>query len=1482
MEEDLNNQETRSQKTEYEKAVDRLNILHSSLPEAYKHWAIHGETELVVGQLKAATDYTFPEDTWSEDEFNQFKKSFESIGLRVSQPEIVPSVDATPRRYGYIYNPDKLKEETSNSDLVPPYDGLMDINNYVKMAEDAGYPIGAILGKLYSFPESAIRDYLSRKGKSPQEARPGVKITTDSLGDEYYWYYGDPKADVQNRMRLKREYLKYLGSSSRYQKIRRDNDIGASWDKWHDRLPESWKSEENMQTRLKNWTKERKDRNERRARKKIAKAVERDLIKLDSGGQATPEDVLTKTRRARNATEKALEDKNKITLRRKDSITDESFTATLRRGPDGTLVAEEKMDGRVITKAKITAAGKTELTLNRNEPRYRERKANPGIRGNEYYPEGAAETFNLLTSSILKEYHKSEMDESGQEGAKPALEIKITSTSVEQATDMIIENAMKPDGGEEGLRMIADAYKNSLEDPNSNLGSVAETYQRTRRSAQQIDVPAEANKVAAGLDSLREMGKRTKAPEVHVAAGASPEERQQAIRQSLGAEFSQIGDELAGNFLEDAAKARGEHTIEENKARETFSKENFSRNEIRRTAYRLQRLRSGFLDQATEDARRIGGRELAEQVEKKYEDRWKFEEERPNFQATNLVDLDTDQGGEEKSRRIAQSVDKYKEELGFDPGKNKSKIDSLNSLGEDTKNRIFEPVAAIERQIQNRRENLQNAVNAKPEVACRFASEIKELQLKRKQELGNVRVTLAEQRVKLADAKWKEQRENWGKNVMGRKSSVKATVETITAAKEKIASRLNLVKERISSRLSPVVDQAKDTLDKAKEFSADVASQMTQPFVDSIGGTIKDGIRDIKVLKESHHNDVEAVKAKFEMGRIAEHKSVLEQRHALEMWWNRSKQRLADEANILYLKGRTKAGEIVGGAGVKAEAAEKMKKLENARKKLVGLHNADFDKRRENNPHFAVFAKDLESRFTIKEDLRDKTPEEVRKDAKGYQMVKLGEDNFLIWWDGKRIYYEDTDSKAEKVTPKNELKFNEYFDEESRTEIIKRVIDGYEKDHPDEVVERDIKLTTTEPLKKQEQASAEKAAQQATEEEQPKPYKEWSRGMRTHDVVVAEMPNGEKRYFAFWWKERDKKAGWSEVTAEGALIQAYTSDNVDAKTSDEFWAFANKRRNEKIEDWKKQKISATGGYRLLRGDNNEVKVVPRNEWLDAIKKRKEAKKAESNKPQANAVTPATKPATAETGTPEVIPLPANMPVAEEKKSEETPPQTSEKKAETSMTEKQLEHLRYLEFFQPEGNISPGENVSKFKQVAVDAKSAGVKVSTETDSEGNLVMVYINANGSLVSKQMESDSVGLSTGVWGKAELYLPSVITDIKEKMNMGETVISFDKPELALKALEGLQSQVENPGQIAADAAGQTKTAPEPTQPPANTTANEVLEQQPELSKKQLTATEYYEAHVRPAREKLDASSSTEALGEWQRELANYRELLKKEQGTK
>ena len=219
MEEDLNNQETRSQKTEYEKAVDRLNILHSSLPEAYKHWAIHGETELVVGQLKAATDYTFPEDTWSEDEFNQFKKSFESIGLRVSQPEIVPSVDATPRRYGYIYNPDKLKEETSNSDLVPPYDGLMDINNYVKMAEDAGYPIGAILGKLYSFPESAIRDYLSRKGKSPQEARPGVKITTDSLGDEYYWYYGDPKADVQNRMRLKREYLKYLGSSSRYQKI---------------------------------------------------------------------------------------------------------------------------------------------------------------------------------------------------------------------------------------------------------------------------------------------------------------------------------------------------------------------------------------------------------------------------------------------------------------------------------------------------------------------------------------------------------------------------------------------------------------------------------------------------------------------------------------------------------------------------------------------------------------------------------------------------------------------------------------------------------------------------------------------------------------------------------------------------------------------------------------------------------------------------------------------------------------------------------------------------------------------------------------------------------------------------------------------------------------------------------------------------------------------------------------------------------------
>ncbi len=206
--------------------VNKIVRLFEQLPLAYKRYALHQDIMMVLHGLKAATDYSFLGDTFRQDEFDQFKSALVSVGVRVSNPQIDER-----RRFGLLYRPDILRRETISSNLAPPYDGQQDIDEYYNQAVKNGYNDKAVAGKIFSFPESAIRDFIQSQKKS-------VKLETVYFGDETYSYSNPPQPDVVEREKVKREFFSVVDENSQFKVIKESNEARRSDQEWRQRLPQ--------------------------------------------------------------------------------------------------------------------------------------------------------------------------------------------------------------------------------------------------------------------------------------------------------------------------------------------------------------------------------------------------------------------------------------------------------------------------------------------------------------------------------------------------------------------------------------------------------------------------------------------------------------------------------------------------------------------------------------------------------------------------------------------------------------------------------------------------------------------------------------------------------------------------------------------------------------------------------------------------------------------------------------------------------------------------------------------------------------------------------------------------------------------------------------------------------------------------------------------------------------------------------------------
>ncbi len=171
-------------------------------------------------------------------------------------------------------------------------------------------------------------------------------------------------------------------------------------------------SPKELTDRLKNWVSERPLLTrffEYKARDMIARAAIQDLQTPNS---YSAQQILEATQMARTKIAEIVNTRggadHVLSFERRDSVTKEPFQTRFRREVSGALVAEEVRVGEngtqdVISQARITADGRTDLTLNFKGPRFEgdpKRSRNPQIIVDKRFPRATVATFNLLAGTI--------------------------------------------------------------------------------------------------------------------------------------------------------------------------------------------------------------------------------------------------------------------------------------------------------------------------------------------------------------------------------------------------------------------------------------------------------------------------------------------------------------------------------------------------------------------------------------------------------------------------------------------------------------------------------------------------------------------------------------------------------------------------------------------------------------------------------------------------------------------------------------------------------------------------------------------------------------------------------------------------------------------------------------------------------------------------------------------------------------------------
>jgi hypothetical protein len=530
---------------------------------------------------------------------------------------------------------------------------------------------------------------------------------------------------------------------------------------------------------------------------------------------------------------------------------------------------------------------------------------------------------------VYSNNNKTMPEENNNEGAK-----KAPDTLVDKQAE-IFAKVESGDPSVAQITIIKDAFEKAVDKGNVR-GLLGENLKKLQDVRANYTDPSKANQALDLMEAVykqADLGKGGKY-EVVVPADTPPDKKVEVGRNILQQDIDSLKSDLSDKHIEQLAIEQAGLELKANEVRGKLSKAG-SRRQVRQLVTGLRDAQTDVRQDVQRAARLLGGRPLFEEVKKVYDAKPKFSEE-PLPPVTD----------DEKTKGVEAS--------------SKAVIGALNVSDEvkariDPKSEDFQNIAAKEREIAHKRTQLlgkdavvkdgkvedpgtAGAYLTNPEAASALDDEIRRLQIDKKALVGKVRLTAAEERVKLADEKLKEA----GRKMVrsgGLLENLRRVVKPYTETK---VARLSQVGEEVKASIAPQIDLLRDAIDKKADevsFYVEPISGVFKTAGESIkkaAGTVQkvfteqyalqDSVADSKAVK-AVKKGIAGLEGQAKADKTEASRQIREGVYAADLAFKEGLRRVAWEAKM-------RVGAVIGGAEAQKIANEKFRRMEGHRQRI--------------------------------------------------------------------------------------------------------------------------------------------------------------------------------------------------------------------------------------------------------------------------------------------------------------------------------------------------------------------------------------------------------------------------------------------------------------------------------------------------------------------------------------------------------------------
>lgn len=216
--------------------------IFKKLPILHKRIVIDEQFLMVLGGIKAGIDLNLLGTAYQKEEFEQMCEVFKKVGLEISQQGVDGDRrDGLPLMKNFVFNPKTLNRETANSKFAPPYRVGQSLKEWLDEAGSRGYKIQGLYGKMYSYPESAIDNYLSRHVDNDLLGLMPDEITVENHDELYVTTFPIGK-DAAEREQAKAEFFYKIDNNPSIKRIRKSEDLRLSKQEWTRRQDEMYEA----------------------------------------------------------------------------------------------------------------------------------------------------------------------------------------------------------------------------------------------------------------------------------------------------------------------------------------------------------------------------------------------------------------------------------------------------------------------------------------------------------------------------------------------------------------------------------------------------------------------------------------------------------------------------------------------------------------------------------------------------------------------------------------------------------------------------------------------------------------------------------------------------------------------------------------------------------------------------------------------------------------------------------------------------------------------------------------------------------------------------------------------------------------------------------------------------------------------------------------------------------------------------------------